>query len=317
MLIFTTLLELFFVLLWTMLLSALAAGRGAWCRLAVILAMLFPSFVLGSQLASIYSTGHYVDVLTLSNMKSYRDAGMSIVLSSAAIIVACMLLTLLAAIKTPGNHCRKHTAALIICCAAGLALCCANHEGSLRSFNRTYKTYLKQKTFRTDPKIRKIQQELYGKNETFDNDFDARSAIDLKNKNIVVIFAEGFSSEWIDRFNKYPGLTPNIDRFLEGSLYFDNYFCHTAATFRGLRGQLTSSYQTQGGYYPTNDGLGQISSEQLRKTLSGNLVSIPHILNENGYHPYFLSAHEKKEQLNQMLKTLEFGRVYGADDFYP
>jgi len=66
MLIFTTLLELFFVILWTMLLSAWAARRGAWCRSAVTLLMLFLAFILGSQLSSIYSTGHYVDVLTLA-----------------------------------------------------------------------------------------------------------------------------------------------------------------------------------------------------------------------------------------------------------
>lgn len=135
-------------------------------------------------------------------------------------------------------------------------------------------------------------------------------------KNIVVIFAEGFSAEWIDLFNRYRGLTPNIDSFLGESLYFDGYFNHTAATFRGLRGQLTSSYQTEGGYYRTNDGLGQISGEKLRKKLAGNLVSVPQILEKNGFHTYFLSAHERKEQLNLMLETLEFGRVFGADDFY-
>jgi len=141
--------------------------------------------------------------------------------------------------------------------------------------------------------------------------------LDLRNKNIIVIFAEGLSAQMADGSGRHKDLTPNITRFISESVYFENYYSHTAATFRGLRGQLTSSYQTQGGYYPTNDGLGQVSSEQLRKTLSGNLVSIPHILKENGYHTQFLSAHEKKEQLNQMLKTLEFGRVYGADDFYP
>jgi len=43
---------------------------------------------------------------------------------------------------------------------------------------------------------------------------------------------------------------------------------------------------------------------------------VPQILEKNGFHTYFLSAHERKEQLNLMLETLEFGRVFGADDFY-
>ena len=227
-----------------------------------------------------------------------------------------MLLTLAAALLPMQKFCRRHGRAMLLCCLVCLAACCADQKGAFRNFNHAYRSYLKQKDFRTDPEIRRIQQLIYGQNETFGNAAPAESVPDLRGKNIVVIFAEGFSAGWIDLFNRYRGLTPNIDSFLGESLYFDGYFNHTAATFRGLRGQLTSSYQTEGGYYRTNDGLGQISGEKLRKKLAGNLVSVPQILEKNGFHTYFLSAHERKEQLNLMLETLEFGRVFGADDFY-
>lgn len=316
MLILITLFELASVMLWTAFLSQKSARLGAVCRTAVILILLLSSGILGAQLSSICSTGHYLDALTFSNLKSWRDAGWRIVLSSAAITVSCMLLTLTAALLPLQKFCRHHGRTILICCLVCLAACCADQKGAFRNFNHAYRSYLKQKAFRTDPEIRKIQQQIYGQNETFGNAAQAESVPDLRGKNIVVIFAEGFSAEWIDLFNRYSGLTPNIDSFLGESLYFDGYFNHTAATFRGLRGQLTSSYQTEGGYYRTNDGLGQISGEKLRKKLAGNLVSVPQILEKNGFHTYFLSAHERKEQLNLMLETLEFGRVFGADDFY-
>ena len=64
----------------------------------------------------------------------------------------------------------------------------------------------------------------------------------LKNPNIVILFIEGTSADLLDIYSSNLQITPCINRFSEKSLVVDNYFNHTAATVRGLTGQLTSSY---------------------------------------------------------------------------
>ena len=180
----------------------------------------------------------------------------------------------------------------------GRLLAAQIRRGPSVNFNHAYRSYLKQKGLSvTDPEIRRIQQTLiYGQNETFGIAAPGRERAGSARRKYCRHLCRGiFPAGWIDLFNRYRGLTPNIDSFLGESLHFDGYFNHTAEEHSaGLRGQLTSSYQTEGGYYRTNDGLGQISGEKLRKKLAGNLVSVPHILEKNGFHTYFLSAHERK-----------------------
>jgi hypothetical protein len=65
-----------------------------------------------------------------------------------------------------------------------------------------------------------------------------------KKPNIIIIFTEGFSAEVLDVYNNLDlNLTPNLNKLYERSLVFNNYYNHTAATYRGLRGQMISGYQ--------------------------------------------------------------------------
>ena len=195
----------------------------------------------------------------------------------------------------------------------GLGCVWMNPLSATKAFVKTVYDYTQERFWYSNSKIRRICQEKYGKQDIYDNH---QEVLDFRNKNIIVIFAEGFSTEWIDKYNVYKGLTPNITRFLEQSLVFDNYYNHTAATFRGLRGQLTSSYQLHGGYYDAHNGFAQISRTEIYNQLKNTLISLPDILKDQGYHTYFLSAHSKNFQLNWMLETLGFDRVYGAEDFH-
>lgn len=272
------------------------------------------TLAIGCQFSSLVVTGHYVDVLTLSNLYSYRDVGWKIILISSLIIIICLTLTFFTAATAWRGWYRAIRWPIALYC---LFFCFINPQGAVLNFGKTYHAYMEQSLFTPSAKMRKLQQQLYAQNDTFSNDFDVQKVMDFRNKNVVVVFAEGFSTQFIDKFNNYKSLTPNIDKFLEESVYFNNYYNHTAATFRGLRGQLTSSYQFRSGYRKDNNGLGQINGEQIKKTLTGNLISVPHILKNYGYHPYFLTAHPDKHQLNMVLETLEFDTVYGADDFVP
>ncbi|MCJ7926669.1 MAG: sulfatase-like hydrolase/transferase [Pantoea vagans] len=134
--------------------------------------------------------------------------------------------------------------------------------------------------------------------------------------NVVVFFVEGMSANIIDYYGgKYKDLTPNIDDLASSSLVFENYYNHTAATFRGLRGQLTSTYQYIGGTDSLAKGLDQVSSEQVVLHTLNKLITLPNILRDEGYNTYFISPHYQGANLNTMLASLGFDRVYTrADD---
>uniref|UniRef100_UPI001BD1349A sulfatase-like hydrolase/transferase n=1 Tax=Citrobacter freundii TaxID=546 RepID=UPI001BD1349A len=138
----------------------------------------------------------------------------------------------------------------------------------------------------------------------------------FNNPNVIVIFTEGMSASVIDKVNgKGLGVTPNIDSLYKNSIVFNNYFNHTAATFRGLRGQLTSAYQYKDGVGTGQDGFFEISNETVRSTFDKRLISLPEILNAHGYKTIFLSSTERNSTLNAMVKTLSFDEVYGMGDF--
>lgn len=117
--------------------------------------------------------------------------------------------------------------------------------------------------------------------------------------NIIVIFTEGMSARWLDTYGGLrAGLTPNLDRLAKDSLRFTNYYNHTAATFRGLRGQLTSGHQEVEGDVRADFGR----------------VSLAEILRGSGYDTLFFLSQQTR--LNTMLKNLGFDQVFGRNHLY-
>lgn len=73
--------------------------------------------------------------------------------------------------------------------------------------------------------------------------FSTKNIKQCKNCNVILLFAEGTSSCVISE-----DLMPNTYKFLNDSLSYKNYFNHQAATFRGIRGSLTSGFTYRGGH---------------------------------------------------------------------
>lgn len=127
--------------------------------------------------------------------------------------------------------------------------------------------------------------------------------------NVIVIFSEGTSARLLGTYGgnaQYPDLTPNIDRFASKSMRVDNYFNHTAATFRGHGGQMTSGFAA-------TDGGGPAGWEAIKdsSSLTGiQRASLPSILKQRQYDSYFFSPHHKTRALNTMLRSLGFDEVY-------
>lgn len=123
-----------------------------------------------------------------------------------------------------------------------------------------------------------------------------------KTPNVIIIFTEGTSARLVGAYNsKYHDVTPYIDEFSRNSMRVDNYYNHTAATFRGTFGQLASSYNFSG-VYSTKDVLKNRSFQ-----------SLPRMLNDT-YTTAFFSPHKKSDAYTDMLETLDFQHVYTRDE---
>ncbi len=127
--------------------------------------------------------------------------------------------------------------------------------------------------------------------------------------NIIVFFTEGYSARSINYYgcSKYPGLTPNIDNFARHSMAVFNYFNHTAATYRGLHGQLCSLYPKYGG-----EGGWHTNYQNIPKS---SYLSLNHILDNYGYETIFFDCHRKdKAFVDEMMNHLGFNQVWNAEE---
>lgn len=128
--------------------------------------------------------------------------------------------------------------------------------------------------------------------------------------NVIVIFTEGVSARLLGAYGgHFPGLTPNIDRLAAVSTRVDNYFNHTAATYRGLIGQLSSGYVYNGGYGKD----GWETGTNGRRLGAIRRRTLPMTLAPYGYQSYFFSPHAAATKFTAMLDTLGFTRVFTYD----
>lgn len=136
-----------------------------------------------------------------------------------------------------------------------------------------------------------------------------------KRPNIIVFFTEGLSARWIDRYNEsnlHPNLTPHLDHFIDESMIVTNYYNHTAATFRGLRGQLMSGYQLA----DENGTAGISEMGDIKSYLIKNKATyLPDVLRNLSYKTYFFSPHIEGMNINKTLRSFGFDKVYTANDF--
>lgn len=256
----------------------------------------------GAQLASVFNTGFYIQTLTLTNLSEVNSVGNFVIASTIIITLfyftlflkpskkpikglslACLLFSLVMSIflfrNTPIYN---FSSSIYEACNQYIKSLSAKNPANAKHFKRTYISSEKDN----------LPQSLHS-----------------KNYNVIVIFTEGFSSVVMSN-----EITPNFIKLSRQSVNFLNYYNHTAATFRGIRGQLTSGYQFMGGFNSENAGVGQISVDAVKERFNGKLISIPNILSTHNYKSYFLASNSKHANLSQMISTLGFHDVYGRED---
>lgn len=105
--------------------------------------------------------------------------------------------------------------------------------------------------------------------------------------NIILIFTEGLSQSIVSDDRE---IMPNVASYEKKSLFFKNYYNHTAATYRGLIGQLYSGYQ-----YNNLD--------------ENHLISLQKILQDQGYYTSFINSEPNNMQFTSYLNTFGFDDV--------
>lgn len=117
--------------------------------------------------------------------------------------------------------------------------------------------------------------------------------------NVLVFFVEGFSARTIGTYNpEFKELTPNLDKFANESLVVKNYYNHTAATERGLRGQFCSIYP----YF---------------EKVSFHTTCLNNILNKQGYTTSFIdSDRSDTTSTDEIMKSIGINHAITGDDLF-
>jgi hypothetical protein len=133
-------------------------------------------------------------------------------------------------------------------------------------------------------------------------------------KSVILMLTEGLSAEVLDVYNTLGyNLTPNIDSLYYKSMVFDNYFNHTAATFRGVRGQLYSSHQYDGGVDHGN-GFNEVDESVQNEMLNTKLVSIINILkSKKGYNTCYINPEPENKRIVNYIYSLGVDTIMSGD----
>lgn len=154
--------------------------------------------------------------------------------------------------------------------------------------------------------INSVDDYIFEKDYVYNNDVISEKK---ELPNIIIIFTEGTSARLMGCYGgEYGDITPNIDNMSKEALIVDNYYNHTAATFRGILGQLTSAYIYHGG---SENGGWVVNAKNLKER---NYSTLPGILNAMDYQTVFLSPHATEDPYTELLKTCEFKHIYTRDN---
>lgn len=274
-------------------------------------------FVFFAQVLVYYFTGEFISKLMLENVDMVSNLGDSLKRYVFAIVV--LLLVLFMPLRGLEILREKGAFVQILVLYIG-SLLVANFyspeipTSPMRATTNLLTLYAKSVyTGQTLKETEKEQVLAYFHKEKIEGtDFKLSGQMPEK-PNVVLIFTEGLSAEVLDVYNNLGlNLTPNLNELHDRSVVFDNYYNHTAATFRALRGQLYSAFQYRGGVENKN-ALGLISLDSLRKQVKTKALNLIDILRSKGYKSVVFNTEPSLENFSEYLKTLGADTVVCGD----
>lgn len=141
-----------------------------------------------------------------------------------------------------------------------------------------------------------------------DSPFKLSKKNNIKKPNIIVFFTEGFAARTTNIYSDaFENITPNLKAFSEQAMVVHNYYNHTAATYRGLHGQLCSIYPNYGGR-----GGWHTDYKHMPKT---HYYCLNNVLANRGYHTTFIDTHRKdKAYIDELMYRIGFEEVLTAEE---
>lgn len=273
--------------------------KNKYFKLALILAHALQSI----QLISIYYTGLYAQELMFTNYDEAQSVGFDNIALAGCFLILNLLLG--RALSKKGQH-LFGSKSVVLASFAGYVLLFLNTP--VYSFGVTLES-----VYMSHHKKLEVTQKAvdFFYKEKVSSGVINPASLSCPGCNVVVIFTEGFSARTISQ-----KLTPVIFDLQKKSVSIKHYFNHTAATFRGLRGQLLSGYQYRGGLSAVkHDGLGEIGKDKLNHYLDARAIALPEILAHNGYVTTFITPESQGSNLNAMLSSLGFSKVLGYESY--
>ena len=278
----------------------------------------FSLIVIDLQFISLYFTGEYISKVALTNIGEAQSIGKMLytilALFFAIIFIFYIIFLLLKKLTCNIFQIFSSNKKILYLSVLFIILLVLDKESPTIQF---YKAVSEVKNIYTQEQQENIaitKKSLMKENIYIDD--IANNPLVNQKFNVVLIFVEGMSSKVLDKNSPLSEpLSSNLDSLINQSYYFENYYNHTAATFRGIRGQLTSFYQLKDGDL-TKFGNGAELDRKVNDHFSNKLISLPQILSHNGYDTSFISTDGQSSVLTSLAKTIGFNQVYTTTDFF-
>lgn len=268
-----------------------------------ILAFIFFIIIL-SQIISIIEVGFYLPAIALTNLDNFKDIG----LKPYFLAIFLFLIFLISSFFIK----KINKKAISNLCLALMIFSSFFYKNSpIFCFSDVLFSALKESIFLSSFKLSKekeksILKSITKKKIVFDS--NVSEFIEPKKYNVILFFIESLSRAPLK-------VMPNVREFLKKSIDVRNYYNHTFATVRGLRGQLNSFYQLSGGANKAGLGVTQLSKEKIKSKFNKKLISLVDILKLNGYHTYFESSQDENLNFSTYTKTFGFDKYFFLNDF--
>jgi phosphoglycerol transferase MdoB-like AlkP superfamily enzyme len=145
------------------------------------------------------------------------------------------------------------------------------------------------------------------KENTYTSKKEFHSTIDKPN--IIILFSEGLSARTLSMYNnKFKDVTPHLQSFAQDpkTMIATEYYNHTAATYKGLHGQLCSFFPSLGG---------RQWNHSIANSENINYQCIGGILKDDNYNTSYLNVHyEEKSGNDDMASHLGYTHILSAKE---
>ncbi|HET8940856.1 MAG TPA: LTA synthase family protein [Rudaea sp.] len=151
----------------------------------------------------------------------------------------------------------------------------AAFRGAKLDFHRFYRTLPDDQAYAIARKLLKTPDATWVNADPHDITRAIRNPAPEKHLNVVLITVESLSARYLGVFGSTKGLTPNLDKLADESLFFEHVYANGTRTVRGLEAVTLSIPPTPG------DSL-------LKQKHNEGLFSLADLFNQRGYESEFV-----------------------------